>query len=345
MFRLHLKNFLGYIGQASGVVPLALRMRRIDEGLIVLSFHRVVKTPYYRAQMAISREAFAQLLDYLVAHADVVDLADAVRTNGEPGRQGGRPKVALTFDDGYRDNFEHALPELQKRALTATVFLVTGFLDDSSLYPWWDGLAYVLNALEHVSEDIRNDVLRLFQKSAIVSGELAPPFSAAAINAVVDQVRTMPESARRDLIDALVSTLTVLKQARPRIMLNWAEARAMTAAGIQFGAHTVTHPNLTDINRLDVLYEFEKCRDRIQQETGQEVTAFAYPGGQFSDTVVEVVRDLKFEMGCTTVPGVYRPGMDRFLIPRIDISDNAIRGVRTAFSPSMWHFQLLRHAK
>lgn len=345
MLKQFLKILLGTIGNATGIGHFVLRQRRVDEGLIVLSFHRVVTTPYYRPQMAISREAFARFLDYLVDHTEVVDLADAVRTGGVYERRVKPLKVALTFDDGYRDNFEHALPELLKRSLPATVFLVSGFLDDPDFYPWWDGLAFVLNILEHADEEIRNDILRQLQRYAIISGDFTRPFGSRAINAAVNQVRKMPETARRELIAGLMDTVALLKQARPRIMMNWEEVRAMTAAGIRVGAHTATHPNLNDISRLDIAYELELCRDRIQRETSQRVTVFAYPGGNFSDAVVEVVREHKFEMACTTVPGVYRMGTDKFLVPRIDVSDNSIQGLKAAFSPNMWHFQLLRHAK
>ncbi|MDP2816654.1 MAG: polysaccharide deacetylase family protein [Rectinemataceae bacterium] len=340
-----LKVVVGGLGHATGVGPLVLRRRRVGEGLVVLSFHKVVVEPYFRAQMAISREAFARFLDFLVDQVDIVDLVDAVQSVGVIEQRPERLKVALTFDDGYRDNFEHALPELQKRSLPATVFLATGFLDDAGLYPWWDGLAYVLTALEYATVNARNEVRRQFKKFSIVVGDFTQPLGAGAINAVVDQVRTMPESGRRDLINGLMAMAVEFKQARPRIMLNWVEARAMAAAGIRFGAHTVTHPNLDQLSKPDMVYELENCRHRIQQETDQRATAFAYPSGRYSSAVVEAVRGLGFEMACTTVPGVFRSGFDRFLVPRVDISDNVIQGINTAFSPSMWHFQLLQQAR
>ena len=339
-----LKIVLGGLGHVTGVGPLVLRRRGVGEGLIVLSFHRVVTEPYFRAQMAISREAFARFLDYLVDHVEIVDLADAVRAESVTGRWTGRLRLALTFDDGYRDNFEHALPELQQRSLPATIFLTTGFLDDAGLYPWWDALAYVLNTMEYAQENARNEIRRLFQRVDVIIGDLARPMTTDAINAVVDQVRVMPESSRRGLISGLMDAAEERKQARLRIMLNWDEARAMTAAGIRFGAHTVTHPDLEQLSKRDIVYELERSRERIQQETGQRATAFAYPSGRFSNDVIEEVRRLGFEIACTTVPGIYHPGTDKLLVPRIDISDKAIRGFSAAFSPSMWHFQLLRQA-
>ena len=119
----------------------------------------------------------------------------------------------------------------------------------------------------------------------------------------------------------------------------------MAEHGIRFGGHTVNHPNLDELTPVQLRTEVAACKERIESELGQSIFGFAYPSGRFTQSTVDVVRKAGYRLACTTEIGAYRSGMDLLRIPRIDISDNVVRGAHSPFSQNMWYFQLLRQAK
>ena len=345
VLRRWIKETLGAVARVSGAGALLLRRRDVYRGIVVLSFHKVTAEPYFRPQMAVAREGFGWLLDFLVEQAEVVDLASAIAKPARNGDKSNRLRVALTIDDGYRDFYDHAFPELASRSLPATLFLTTGFLDDSARYPWWDMVALALGnrdrlgttALALLSESFLRYGIRLEQGGA----SLTPP----AVNACVDVLRNLPQPELELLTARLSDMAAEAAVERPRIMLNWDEVREMAAAGIRMGGHSLTHAHLDQVDQARVRREINQSRHRIEVETGRPVDGFAYPSGRWSPEVVRLVRKAGYRFACNTRSGVYRAGMDPLLIPRIDISDNVLRGVRSQFSPEMWVFQLLRQAR
>lgn len=104
-----------------------------------------------------------------------------------------------------------------------------------------------------------------------------------------------------------------------RTMLSWSEVRAMHAAGIDFGAHTLTHPNLTRIGDAAMSFEIQAGKAVIEDELGTAVDSFAYPYGCYNARVKQVVEQL-FGCGCTDELGLVHMASDpdRFALPRID---------------------------
>ena len=112
-------------------------------GLVALSYHRIAEPgspPLDRGLWSATPPQFASQLQLLQREFDVISAAELEQVL-EAGR--GR-HVMITFDDGYRDNYEHAFPALRAAGLPATFFLSTGFLDDPKL-TWWDEIAWMLS--------------------------------------------------------------------------------------------------------------------------------------------------------------------------------------------------------
>jgi peptidoglycan/xylan/chitin deacetylase (PgdA/CDA1 family) len=109
---------------------------------VILCYHSVHPSVHYASA---APDEFARHLDWLATECDVVPLGALV---GEPNHTG-RPRVALTFDDGYADNHEHALPLLVERTLPATFFVTVGFLERDV-----DVLAHVSHIWQTWPEDL-----------------------------------------------------------------------------------------------------------------------------------------------------------------------------------------------
>ncbi|NWF81981.1 MAG: polysaccharide deacetylase family protein [Chloroflexi bacterium] len=117
--------------------------------------------------------------------------------------------------------------------------------------------------------------------------------------------------------------------------MGWAELRALRDAGMEIGAHSVTHPDLTTLGLEELRAQVGQSGAAIAAEIGQPVVSFCYPGGRFSDTVVAVTREAGYNSATTTIPD--GPQADPFTLPRLriagDLSQEGFQGMVAAYLP------------
>lgn len=300
---------------------------RAGRGVQILVYHRVTDAPgpflpatpveVFRAQMA-----------YLAERCSVVTLAEAV----EAIERDDVPENAavVTFDDGYRDNHDVALPILTSFGLPATVFLATDAIDEGPLL-WHDR---VFRAFATARAD-RLDGFGPDRVSASWSDRVG---FAAARTRVLDSVRYLDESEREDAVARLPEALDSDPLPEdPRLMLSWDEVRSMAAAGIEFGSHTASHPVVSTLTDARAREELASSRARIERELGGAVTSFAYPNGRpgdFDARTRDHVREAGYRCAVTTVPGTNRRSADRFELRRFGVwdTDPDVLSVRLALA-------------
>ena len=118
--------------------------RQFKPGGVVLLYHRIVSLSSDPLSLAVSPDHFAQQLEYIYRTCHpmrLLDLVDAVRQRSLPRRA-----VAITFDDGYSDNFEHAYPLLRSAGIPATIFVSSEQVDTAYEF-WWDDLERIFRLL------------------------------------------------------------------------------------------------------------------------------------------------------------------------------------------------------
>jgi peptidoglycan/xylan/chitin deacetylase (PgdA/CDA1 family) len=128
--RRKVKGLLGQTLFASRLSAVLLR-----DAAVIVAFHRVQETAAPDDGLTIDVEMFEQFCRYFSRHFKVVSLSRIVQKLEQGERLNG--ELAITFDDGYRDNFETAAPVLEKLSLPATFFIVTKSIG-TDLLPWWD---------------------------------------------------------------------------------------------------------------------------------------------------------------------------------------------------------------
>jgi hypothetical protein len=102
--------------------------------------------------------------------------------------------------------------------------------------------------------------------------------------------------------------------------LSWDEVRSLASSGIEFGAHTQTHPVLPSIeDPEEIKEEIVGSKSRIERELGHRTPHFCYPNGDLNATVLEVVRQAGFEMAVTTRSGMNALGDDPYLLKRFSV--------------------------
>lgn len=307
---------------ALGITSLA--ERAVKGSLVVLAYHRIL--PHAERLQATSRP---MILSAEVFEAQVAELArkyavlslDEVLDHYRTRRPFPRRAVHVTFDDGYADNFNHALPILARHSVPATFFLTTGPIDSGRLL-WWDELGTSLLALTGRNPSGTEPLLRASPpRLGTILGRIFahPGRPIGLIDTCTRIMNEAPEAVRKETLAALAALATPYRNGPPvRLMLTWEEARTMQREGMTLGAHTVNHTYLDELDDVTGTFEVGECSDRIEQETGVRPRAFSYPAGRTTDRSRAWLERAGIEIALTTRGGRNRSDEDRFALKRWD---------------------------
>jgi peptidoglycan/xylan/chitin deacetylase (PgdA/CDA1 family) len=256
----------------------------------------------YHRFPAEARSMFGQQLDHVRRHYAVKPLEEIVRALRE-GHAVQPNWLAITVDDGHRDFYDVAWPELKSRGLNATVFLTTGFLDGRWL--WFDRVNWLFrNARVNAAEVPMRDGSARFELDTAEKRAVAGTQAAESL--------VLMDNADREVLirqlEYILGVPTPEMIAPEYAPLRWREVREMAANGISFGAHTVTHPTLSTLTERTLIdEELRLSKARVEQEINREAPVFCYPNGRDADitgAVVESARQCGFEAAVQTEPGL-----------------------------------------
>jgi peptidoglycan/xylan/chitin deacetylase (PgdA/CDA1 family) len=286
----------------------SIQRRRSGPMCQILIFHRVNddRDPFLGATPV---SEFRAQIEYLAKNFPIVTLDQIANRDFVQSHD---YCVAITFDDGYRDNFLHALPVLTELGVPATIFLATGYIENGEL-PWYDqlGLAF-----------------KLTRQTRLALGEIGGP--ECSLGSQSDRLKGLEQCSRwlrsadestrvksqADLFRALRVPATLKL---PNMMLNWDDIRRMSKQGIGFGAHTVTHPVTATLSKQRLEQEIGGSKRTIEAKLQLPVKHFAYPFGRPRDYSLQakhVVQQLGFSSAVTTSWGFNSPHDDLFELKR-----------------------------
>ena len=262
-------------------------------------------------------------LAILARHYRFVSLEDAAEMVA--GRKPVRPySIAVTFDDGYRNNLTHALPVLRKHNVPATIFLTTGHVEEQRPF-WCDRLDY---ALQQVSMQGREVVVggRRLQPRGSSREDLAEFYAeirATAKNAALDdeQMRSELECLAAKLErESGVALRDTLQQDAWAAVLRWEEAReAASDPMLEFGSHTVDHVLLRRTSEEDAVRQLRESKRAVEENLGKDCRYLAYPNGSYDASIAKLVRECGYEAAVTSDSGTVKAGHDLFSLPRISL--------------------------
>ncbi len=282
-------------------------------GAVVLGYHRVADTQWDPLGLAVSIRDFSEQLDVLASKLTIVSLPELVRRQHAGRNVDGL--VAITFDDGYRDYLQNALPLLSRVDAQATVFIATGSTDRAF---WWEQVVEVLTPGEGAVESLR---VRFGPGSQEI---LYRGLSLAAIRqqAVCDLCHRLRDADKVTIADVLAQLRRQAPSARrPEsggMPLASGELKRLAASdAADIGAHTVDHGCLGVLDHETQRYQIEKSRDDLQELTGRPVVSFSYPNGSLSRVTPKLVADCGFQQACTSAEGSFGRRGDPFRIPRL----------------------------
>jgi len=278
-------------------------LRSLQGNVVILMYHRVVsgdelEAYYIQDGMYVSVDSFAAQMRFLKAHFAVISFAELLTMWAEKRWDPAQRYCVVTFDDGWLDNYTHALPVLKDYDVPATVFLPTSFVGTNEWF-WPDkvGWLYQRFALRAVVEQERI-VADLRNQHAWLGGVEAAIFRKDS-DAIVEWCKTLVP----DQIDSLVSGwAAALEVTLPtdRQIVNWNEVRAMSEAGLSFGSHSVTHTILTKLGSDEIMREAADSWSALRQQSIRSIPVFCYPNGDWSEEIGRCVKAAGYQAATTT---------------------------------------------
>lgn len=306
-------------------------LRRTKSGPTVLFYHGVVETladPRVQS-LHLPMRLFERQIEYLQRHFEIIALDDLYRSEVSRAGLHGR-QIAITFDDGYRNNLTLVAPYLQARGLPFAVFVSTRHVSEGLRFP-----TYVLRASILYSRERRASVLGLDydlstestrQKSlALLSRSLKRAPLAIVEKMLSELIQLLPPAQWEELNARFSSD-------QP---MTWNEVQALHRLGISIGSHCHDHCLMHAAQPAEeVARQLRVSRELVQQHVGN-CLYLAYPNGSrddISDEARRMAEATGYAAAFTTIRGQVRATSDRYLVPRVSAETGDIHRFRYAVS-------------
>ena len=307
---------IGYDAAATVLRPSLLSRLHAGQAAI-LTYHGVVDSPPpIPDPVIVTTDDFRRQMQFLREHFEVLPLDEVVSRCRD--RRVQRPIVAITFDDGYQNNHDLALPILEKLGLPATIYLTTGFLDTDTTI--WTGL------LQHAFTVTRLQTLEWRGRQWPLDSLAA---RAASLREIKAQFKSQPQASLFATVAELTQALTdseriAIDASSPYRMLDAASLQRLAKSDcIHLGAHTHQHFVLSRIERELQRSEIQISKQKVESLTLKPCRSFAYPNGRledFNDDTLAILEDVGFEHAVTTIEGLCKStSFSPMRIPRLSV--------------------------
>lgn len=315
---------------------------RLFPGPVILQYHRVADLKMDSQLLAVSPEHFYEQMQYLKDNYQIVSLNDLKRAIDS--RRLNPRNVAVTFDDGYEDNYQNARPVLEQWQIPATIFVVTSYIGSTKEF-WWDTLERLLLSPESLPNSLEMAIggkvyrwpMSGADKSIEGSNELhsrkwdiiSRPYLQPRHKVFTDLyylLRLLNETERQHLLADIARWAGgLLLDGEDARIMSLPQLKTLADGGlIDIGAHTVTHPVLAgqslEAQRREIIGSKQQLEDILQRP----VTTFSYPFGSPGDIdseMIKLVRDAGFTVACSGFPARISRWSDPFCLPRWIVRD------------------------
>lgn len=329
LFRIkrHMKKGLALLLYLSGLSQFLIN-KKLSGKCLVLMYHRVlpdkkIDTCSSHRSIVMSERIFEMQMRYFASHFKpmTINTMSEHFSNNIPFQK----NILITFDDGWRDNYEYALPILSKYSLTPLIFLTSGFIGTGKRF--WQ---------EHLTEMIWKVVLNNRNKNKVLKS-IFPGIDTTLFDgnnqdkikeAIALLIQNLKEKEYKEITqifermkeDATDNVHHCKSKKTIDDFLSWNQIGQMIKQKVDFGSHGVNHYILTKEN-IDIDYEFTESKDAIEKNANIRINTVSYPNGNFNVRVIEKAYQAGYRIGFTTQPG-YVHHLDHPLkLKRININE------------------------
>jgi peptidoglycan/xylan/chitin deacetylase (PgdA/CDA1 family) len=303
----------------------------------ILMYHGLSENPDCRDWTQVSLSDFTAQMRYLKSHYRPVSLDELVAML-ESGSVAPHT-VAVTFDDGYKSNYDLAFPVLKELGIPATIFVTSGFVlrhEKHRRYLWPDFISALLLSTAGDVLDLREfglDQYDLTSKRITYSSR----------NVICEYLKSISSIEREKIISSLYTQYGEnIDHGRfvDYLPMDTNDVRHLAESGlITVGAHSRTHPILSRLDSDRIEDEILGSKNDLEQMTGGAVTQFAYPNGRWEDINRKVfdITARNFECAVLTESGLNRSGQNKYLLRRIGIGPNLGFGQFRVLISGLYH--------
>jgi peptidoglycan/xylan/chitin deacetylase (PgdA/CDA1 family) len=305
---------------------------RVLGGALILGYHRISAVQDDVYEVCVSPENLARQMESLRKYAHPLSLSKLVQGL----KEGFLPpkSVAVTFDDGYADNFYAAKPILEKYDIPATVFICTGYMGREF---WWDELERLVLSSRGDSRALHLGVGRAqFQwEPSQVNYEMDNPEAHRQFHRGLYHFLLSLDIEDQNHAMGLIRSWSGISSSgisTPRAMSKEELLRLVDGGLIELGAHTSHHPMLPQLSLERQKEEIQSSKRELETLLGEKIAGFSYPNGRATVDAKTLVQEMGFSYACTSLQDVVRPGSDVYELPRFwqkDVDgDQFLQGLR-----------------
>jgi len=306
----------------SSLLPLASRF--VSPSAVILTYHSIAEEPRATEKILASRARadFERHVEIVARQFHPVTIEEVARF-AKSGYRLPRQAVAVTFDDGFADNYELALPILNRYGVPASFYIMVDAVENGTL-PWYCRIRFAFNTTKKAEwKDPATG--RRFRLDL-------PEERNAAMNLAWDTGAKLTGNVQREFIGGVEETLaTEPANVRHGLMMTWDQVRGMRKAGHTIGAHTLSHPNVAQVSAEAARAEIAGSKTRLEQEIGEPVEHFSYPHPAlnpcWSKLTVDITQEAGFQSGVLTTHGGVRRGDEPLALKRINTPADATQFV------------------
>jgi peptidoglycan/xylan/chitin deacetylase (PgdA/CDA1 family) len=300
-----------FLGRSKRIV-----FNSIERPAVILLYHRVAELISDPQLLSVAPGKFEEQVKILKKDCDLLTIDEFTKLLSEWKKMPKRPAI-ITFDDGYADNIQEAVPILESTNAQALFYITTSNIDSEREF-WWDELERLFLS------DIRLPAnLQITFKQQLLQFDTS---SYAARKETYNQLHLILKysvSSERDkAIEDCRKVIGVTDQGRPthRVMSSAEVLRMSNSPSAIVGSHTTNHPALSALSFEAQLEEVRSAKQVLEKLTGRSITHFSYPFGSKKDYNADSVtacKSLDFEMVCSNYYGQVHSWSNRFELPRI----------------------------
>jgi peptidoglycan/xylan/chitin deacetylase (PgdA/CDA1 family) len=316
LIRISIAATLFYTGVLHLCAWLVLRKR-----IVVLTYHRVL--PPQRLGQSFSAHAIVVSPEVFARHMACVSrwlhplTQEQFIAHSAPGATPPPRSCLVTFDDGWYDNHEYALPVLRQFEVPMTLFVATNYIGSNDCF-WQERLASLLFAAR--SQPQARELL-----AELGAAALSTMNDAAARHAVLSVVARV-KNDKKDA-QALIARLAAIAPSGQAAQnedrfLTLAQLQELQQSGwISIGSHAMSHARLNLQADERIVEELAGSRDTIARWLDRTPLTLAYPNGDYDQRVIDAAAAAGYRASFTTDRGHFRPGDNPHTVKRINMHD------------------------
>ncbi len=301
--------------------------------LLILMYHRILPRDDTRSLteepgMMVTPETFRLHINILKQNFNLIKLSDWIQQKLD-GEQLPPRTCAITFDDGWADNFEFAFPILKELGVPATIFLVSDMIGTNEKF-WPERLAGIVTKVssDYPQHWSHPELEWLQQNPANYRLSETPP-TQDELSKLIASAKSLSDQEIHDQLDHIESVLQLKKENHSPSLLSWPQVKEMVTSGlVEAGSHTCRHVRLNEHTPEELLRnEIINSKKEIEKQIGQVVKTFCFPNGDFCPQALSLVKQ-NYTSAVTTKPGWNTTNTENHLLQRIgihqDISEDRI---------------------